>query len=387
LSFGLALKGPLHPNRRFRDNRDAKASAKGCWLFALCDGISVALSLPREPQYQQVCSFSRRAGDVLYYKPTYRGKTMLRNTTKPWLLCSLLIVLAAPALGISQKNEDKKDKKSYTGTPVLWNDPTDIQTRNLLLGAGGDSMKPDLSQVTFIEEKKGGYSTKYRVKDGAGNEWVAKIGKEAQTDTAANRILWALGYETEIAYLVPHLKIEGKGEFDNVRLEARPADVKRTGTWSWEKNPFLGSPQFRGLKILMLMINNWDMKDDNNQILAARNQPDAPLRYIISDLGATFGKTGGVISRSRNKPSDYVKATFIEKVKGDVIDFNYGGKNKKLFEGLTVSDAHWLSDLLNRLSDDQLKDAFRAANYSPEEVDELSNTFRERANALASVGK
>jgi hypothetical protein len=256
-----------------------------------------------------------------------------------------------------------------------------------LLGAGGDSMKPDVSRVTFIEQKTGGYSTKYRVKDAAGNEWIAKIGREAQTDTAANRILWALGYETEIAYVVPHLKIEGKGEFDNVRLEARPAAVKRTGSWSWENNPFKDSPEFRGLKILMLMINNWDMKDENNQILAARKEPDAPLRYIISDLGGTFGKTGGVISRSRNKPSDYVKATFIEKVNGDVIDFKYDGKNKKLFEGLTVSDARWLSDLLGRLSDEQLKDAFRAANYSAEEVEQLSTAFRERANALANVGK
>jgi hypothetical protein len=299
----------------------------------------------------------------------------------------MLIVLALPAAGISQTDKDKKEKKTYTGTPVLWNDPTDIQSRNLLLGSGGESMKPNLSQVTFVEQKSGGYSTKYRVKDGAGNEWIAKIGKEAQTDTAANRILWALGYETEIAYLVPHLKIEGKGEFDNVRLEARPANVKRTGTWSWENNPFKESPQFRGLKILMVMINNWDMKDDNNQILASKDDASAPLRYIISDLGGTFGKTGGVISRSRNKPSDYVKATFIEKVNGDVIDFNYGGKNKKLFENLTTSDARWLSQLLARLSDDQIKDAFRAANYSAEEVDQLSNAFRERANALANVGK
>jgi len=299
----------------------------------------------------------------------------------------MLIVIALPAAGISQTDKDKKEKKTYTGTPVLWNDPTDIQSRNLLLGAGGESMKPNISQVTFVEQKSGGYSTKYRVKDGAGNEWIAKIGREAQTDTAANRILWALGYETEIAYLVPHLKIEGKGEFDNVRLEARPANVKRTGPWSWENNPFKESPEFRGLKILMVMINNWDMKDDNNQILASKDDASAPLRYIISDLGGRFGKTRGVISRSRNKPSDYVKATFIEKVNGDVIDFNYGGKNKKLFENLTTSDARWLSQLLARLSDDQLKDAFRAANYSAEEVDQLSSAFRERENALANVGK
>ena len=110
------------------------------------------------------------------------------------------------------------------------------------------------------------------------------------------------------------------------------------------------------------------------------------MRYIISDLGATFGKTGGFLSRSRNKPSDYVKAEFIKKVNGDVIDFNYSGKNQKLFEGITVADARWLSNLLKRLSDDQIKDAFRSANYSAEEVDLLAGEFRERINALAKLG-
>jgi len=301
----------------------------------------------------------------------------------------MVLILALPYAATAQDKDksDKKEKKELTGTPVLWHGPTDIESRNLLLGAGGEEMKPDLSKLTFIEEKKGGWSTKYRVRDGKGNEWIAKLSKEAQPETAANRLLWALGYETEIAYLVPKATIEGKGDFENVRLEARPANVKRAGNWMWESNPFLDKPEFRALKILMVMINNWDMKDENNEILAERGNTtgEGELRYIISDLGATFGKTGGVISRSRNKPSDYVKAKFIEKVNGDVIDFNYGGKNKKLFENLTVADARWLSNLLKRLSDDQIKDAFRAANYSTEEVDELAGAFKERINALAQL--
>jgi hypothetical protein len=301
----------------------------------------------------------------------------------------MILVLALPFAGISQdKDKQKDEKKELTGKPVMWKDPTDLESRNLILGAGGEEMKPDVSQLTFIEQKTGGFSTKYRVKDAKGNEWVAKIGKEAQTDTAANRLLWALGYETEIAYLIPHAKIEGKGEFDNVRLEARPANVKRAGNWMWENNPFMSAPEFKGLKILMVMLNNWDMKDDNNEILAPRGDTsgDAELRYIISDLGATFGKTGGFLSRSRNKPSDYVKAEFIKKVNGDAIDFSYSGKNQKLFQGLTVADARWLSNLLKRLSDDQIKDAFRSANYSAEEVDLLAGEFKERIAALAKLG-
>lgn len=299
-----------------------------------------------------------------------------------WVVLSGVIVLPVQA---QEKDKDKK-KEVYTGTPVMWREPTDIESRNLLLGAGGEEMKPDLRSVTFIEQKTGGYSTKYLVRDAAGNEWVAKIGKEAQPDTSANRLVWAVGYETEVAYLVPTLNIIGKGTFENVRLEARPKDVKRTGEWSWEENPFRGKPEMQGLKIMMALVNNWDMKDSNNEILATRGQATGgELRYIVSDLGGTFGKTGGFIARSRNNPSDYVKAEFVKAVKGDLIDFNYGGKNLKLFEDLTVKDAKWIAALLGRLSEDQIKDAFRAANYKPEEVESLTKAVRERINALSNV--
>jgi len=312
---------------------------------------------------------------------------VLHKKVNHLLFLSIIFLLALPLPALAQKNS--KEKKTYTGTPVMWQEPGDIESRNLLLGAGGDAMKPDISHVTFIEQKEGGWSTKYRVRDAAGNEWIAKIGKEAQSETAANRLLWAAGYETEITYLVPHLMIDGKGAFDNVRLEARPKNIKRTGIWKWEDNPFKGKPEFQGLKIMMVMINNWDMKDDNNQILATGGDAagEDALLYIISDLGGSFGKTGGVITRSRNKPSDYVKAQFIEKVNGDVIDFNYGGKNKKLFNNITVADARWISGWLTRLSDEQIKDAFRAANYSAAEVDEMAKSFRDRINTLAALGK
>ena len=177
----------------------------------------------------------------------------------------------------------------------------------------------------------------------------------------------------------------GKGTFKNVKLEARPKDVKRTEYWLWADNPFIGKPEFQGLKIMMVLINNWDMKDDNNAILATRGVATSERRYIISDLGATFGKTGGVISRSRNKPSDYVKSEFVKGVKGNNVEFNYGGKNGKLFDDITVSDARWLAGWLGRLSDDQIKDAFRAANYATEEVEMLAGAVRARINALANL--
>jgi hypothetical protein len=300
------------------------------------------------------------------------------------LLLVIMILFGSPTLGAAQKK-----KEMPAGTPVLWRQPVGIEERNLLTGAGGDAMKPDLSQVTFIEDETGGYSTKYRVRDATGNVWIAKVGKEAQSETASNRLVWAVGYETEIVYLVPQLKIEGKGSFGNVRLEARPKHIKRETEWSWTNNPFQGSREFQGLKIMMLLINNWDMKDANNKILLATNQANGQVeqRYIISDLGGSFGKTGGAFSRTRNKPSDFVKTDFIEGVKHNVIDFHYAGKNKALFEGITLEDARWIAGWLGKLSDEQLKDAFRAANYGAEDVDGLAQTVRERIDLLVHLSQ
>ena len=106
----------------------------------------------------------------------------------------VLIVLLFPSIEIGLAKSKKK--KMPAGTPILWQQPTDIGSRNLLLGPGGTSMRPDLRRITFIKEEKGGYSKKYRVRDGSGREWVAKIGKEAQSETSAVRLLWGVGYLT-----------------------------------------------------------------------------------------------------------------------------------------------------------------------------------------------
>src|SRR5215213_7404984 len=150
------------------------------------------------------------------------------------LLFTVMLIVSCSTVTLSQDKKEKKEKKQPPqGVPVLWREPADIASRDLFLGPGGDSMKPDLSRVTFVREDKGGYSKKYRVKDGRGRTWVAKIGKEAQSETAAVRLVWAVGYVSEINYLVPSLTIEGKGTFENVRLEARPENVKRFDEWRW----------------------------------------------------------------------------------------------------------------------------------------------------------
>jgi hypothetical protein len=296
------------------------------------------------------------------------------------------IILLPPVSSVQAKT--KKPKEMPRGTPILWQAPVDISSRNLYLGPGGNRLKPDLRHIKFIKEEKGGYSKKFRISDASGREWVAKVGNEAQAETAAVRLLWAAGYETEVNYLIPHLTIPGKGSFENVRLEARPDSEKRFEEWKWTDNPFVGSREFQGLKVIMLLMSNWDIKDSNNQIVWVKGSDK--LRYIISDLGATFGKTGSLpffwrFTRSRNKPEDYEKATFVKNVDDNYVDFHYGGKKREIFDDISVADAKWTGQLLSRLSRRQIADAFRAANYDRQDQAILTSAVLDRIDQLVRL--
>ncbi len=305
---------------------------------------------------------------------------------------SKLVLLTLAFLFVSSfsgaEAKTKKAKEVPRGVPILWRAPLDISSRNLYLGPGGTRMQPDLRRIKFLEEEKGGYSKKFRIRDAAGREWVAKVGKEAQSETAAVRLVWAAGYETEVNYLVPRLTIPGQGTFENVRLEARPNSEKRLDEWKWKENPFVGSREFQGLKVMMLLLSNWDIKDSNNKIISVKGTDK--LRYIISDLGATFGKTGSLpffwrITRSRNNAEDYVNASFVEDVDNNFVDFRYGGKKREIFDDITVNQARWIGSWLSRLSRAQIKDAFRAAHYTPEEETMLTEAVRDRIEQLVGL--
>jgi hypothetical protein len=274
------------------------------------------------------------------------------------------------------------------GNAVMWS-PVRVELRDLYHGAGGTAMRPDVRRVAFIKKDTGGNNLKYRIKDARGREWVAKIADESQPEVAANRLLWAIGYRTEIDYLAPRLTIPGQGTYNNVRLEARPAGVDRDTKWEWDENPFVGTREFKGLRVMMAVINNWDLKDTNNTILRTGREH----QYIVSDLGSSFGKLPvssafilNRFGRSVNDPADYVKSTFLHGVDDDgEVDFYYKAKGKDLLKGISVEDARWVGLLLSRLSDRQLRDAFRAANYSTANQRLMARAVRSRINQLVRL--
>ena len=295
---------------------------------------------------------------------------------KSELFASLAVCMLAIGLGFSQEKA-----KEAPVNAVLW-EPVDIKGRDVFLGPGGRALVPDLKNAAMMGRQPGGNNLKYRLRDRHGNEWVAKIADESQPETAAVRLLWAIGYKTEINYLMPDLQLGSERPFSNVRLEARPKGVKRGERWMWADNPFVGTKEFAGLKIMMAMLNNWDLKDDNNIILIQ----DGQQHYVVSDLGASFGRLAkesqSRSGRSVGDSSDYAESVFIRGVNGGVIDFAYNGMADHLIKGIKVEDGRWLADLLLQLSDRQILDAFRAANYSDEKAAIFANAFKARIDAL-----
>src|SRR5688572_9167685 len=125
-----------------------------------------------------------------------------------------------------------------TSGAILW-EPVDIPSRDLFRGPTSEGIQPALEKVSFLGRQPGGNNLKYRVKDQNGREWVIKIADESQAEIAAVRLIWAIGYHTEIDHLVPRINIQKIGSYKNVRFEARPDSIKRGERWSWKNNPHI----------------------------------------------------------------------------------------------------------------------------------------------------
>jgi hypothetical protein len=297
-------------------------------------------------------------------------------------------------------------------TPVpsaaLWRDRGNTESLNLLYGAGGKEHQPS-GKFTFVKEDKQGTAPKFEVVDEQGVRWKVKLGEETQSETAATRLVWAAGYFTDEDYYLPELRVENMARLDRghkfisadgvvrgVRLERSVKGQKKAGNWSWFKNPYLGSKEFDGLRIMMALLNNWDLKEVNNAIYEETGEEP---RYVISDLGATFGKTGNPLVRSKSNLRDYRATKFIQKARSEDVDFylssrsffltvfdlpNYITRTKmqRVAKHIPRTHAQWLGHVLGRLSAEQIRDCFRAAGYSADDVEAYAKVVQGRITDL-----
>jgi hypothetical protein len=286
--------------------------------------------------------------------------------------------------------------------PVLWEEPTDLETRDLFYGAGGSKGAPDSAgRFRFLRRNWSGHSEKIEVEDDRDRKWTIKFGSEAKPETVAARIVWAVGYHADQDYLVKRAHIEGRGGFDvwDVRFERDNDGYKKVGRWSWKSNPFIGTRELDGLKVLMSLLNNFDLKTENNKIVRpGKRKPSEPVKhvYYVNDLGATLGSTGKWFTAlpilgetpagTKGNSKHFSEHQFIEQVRDGIVTFhNKRVRAKRAVKGVTVENARWIGNLLARLSDKQLSDAFRAGGFEAEDVDLYVSTIRSRIKRLQEL--
>ena len=336
---------------------------------------------------------------------------MYRNLTG--IMASGVLILSSLTVGTQAKVKTASpDGAAKKGTAVLWREPADIASRNMFYGPGGKDHVP-AGTFTFKEEDMSGTNPKFDVTDQNGVKWRVKMGPEARPETVASRFVWAAGYFANEDYFMPKLHVEkmqrlrrgnnlvsADGTVLNVRLKRHENDEKKIGAWSWSKDPFTGTREWYGLRVLMALMNNWDLKDVNNSIYQTKDEP-VEDRYAITDLGASFGPTG-LNWMTKGKPDAYCQSKWIKSISAQYIDFNvpsgpaasYFINFPELRRRLSLlwlghhiprMDARWMGDLMARLSPQQIRDAFRAAGYSTGEVEELSKTLEGRIAELKKL--
>ena len=263
----------------------------------------------------------------------------------------------------------------------LWQEPADLESRDLFAGPVVAAVTvPDAATAfTFLKADRTGYSPGYDVRDASGVEWSIKLGKEAQTEVVASRILWAIGYHQMPTYYLTSWTMSGgpEGSPGPARFRPLPPGYKVASDWAWTENEFAHTRPFKGLVVANMILNNWDWKTSNNKVYEVTEGGSGPSRlYVVRDLGASLGKTSApaltrwlgtrMAQGSRNEIEDFESQGFIRGVAGDRIDFDYKGIYKGVVESVTPADVVWASQLLSRLSDAQWNDAFRAGGYPPD---------------------
>jgi hypothetical protein len=333
----------------------------------------------------------------------------------PFLIAFSLVIFQP----VFAQKKTTNNSRARGARSIMWRDPGNISKRDLRYGPGSPTMAP-VGPFTFVEEDKSGESPKFEVRDAQAVTWTIKLGPEAQAETVSTRLVWALGYFAEETYYLDEVRVDGLPQLSRgreyvtgdtvrgARFEPKRSDMKRGETWDWQNNPFKNTRELNGLKVLMILLNNFDAHSGNNRIIYVNRPSGTEARYHVTDLGATLGRAGGLGgTRTKNDLADFLSTKFVRGVdaRDGVVEFDYDTRPKglghlsvlqpfyyrhevnkeKAMRGIPIVHARWIGLLLTQLSDEQLRDAFRAANYSEGIRESYVSALRQRTNQLIEL--
>ena len=310
----------------------------------------------------------------------------------------------------AKKDNDKPINQAEIHNATLWQDPGDISAKDLLYGDGGADGQP-LPPFKFISEDTNGTNPKFDVQDAKGKKWRVKLAEEARPEVVASRLLWAVGYYVNDDYLLHVATIQGldikRGaklvhngtQVIDARFERKPDNTTKIATWEWKNNPFSNTREFNGLRVMMAVINNWDLKDVNNAVYT--DKATGHQTFLVSDIGATFATNSLHTSRAQDKGNvnNYVGSKFITGTTPTTIDFGTPSAPAGILvltaakrrgydwigNDIPREDARWIGSLLGQLTHEQLADAFRAGNFPPESIDQYVAVLESRIAQLKAL--
>lgn len=314
----------------------------------------------------------------------------MRSPSRAVVLASFVLVVAACAPAM---------RSSIAGPPSpsqmaeLWNEPADLGNKDLANGVGGAGAAPDPHAVyAFEQNKSGGFSQKMEVRDPSGEKWDVKLGPEAGPEVVSSRVVWAMGYHQVPSYYLPTWTLEQAGkrrDLGPARFRPRLRGLEKEADWSWHHNPFVDTQPFRGLVVLMMVLNSTDLKDENNGLYDLKKESEGARRwYVVKDLGATLGETGRQSPR-RGDPDLYTQHGFVTGVRGSRVLFDFEGRHQELLSVVHPEDVRWMCGYLARLSDVQWRQMFRAGGYNDDQIEKFVTKLHQKISqgtSLAGAG-
>src|SRR5262249_21930215 len=186
--------------------------------------------------------------------------------------------------------------------------------------------------------------------------------------------------ERWIAVTSGHGQVLGGARF---RPHGPALGLKSAGSWSWQRNPFVGTQPYSGLIVLLMILNDTDLNNRQNEMYNVLDGPreGASRWYTVKDLGASLGESGRVDPR-RGYIDGFEREPFISGVAHGLVRFAFRGRQYHLLDRITVDDVRWACERVRKITDRQWRDAFHAGGYD----DEATSRFVARIKQKVDEG-
>jgi hypothetical protein len=329
-------------------------------------------------------------------------RVLLGRAMKP-LLVPLFVVL-----GATPQDADRSAIPA-TQPAILWRAPSGIGMENWTCGSAGCDHAPT-PPFHFEKEDLEGTFPKLTVTDDKGRTWSVKFGVKVIPECFCSRFLAALGYVTEPSYYVAsgmldnvsqslcaRSLLKSDGTFVRARFQLRDRNTLEflpKHAWSLTDNPFRGTHELAGLRVVLMMLSNWDAKDSRNgqgsSNTAVFRGSGGQMLYSFFDWGSTLGRWGNSMRRTRSDCSGFGGDTphLIAGVHGNVVVWGYSGKNEDdVRNGITVDDLGWLAPHLSAITAEQIRAGLKASGATDRQNASWTESLESRIHAVEAVAR